>query len=110
MGFLMLPVAEALPLGLALYGTGNYALADGSVVTSFLAQGTITVLAPSQTIPPKSAPPIAEPETVSGTIVLGGDGALLGMEFIRSLDKLLLVGKVVALVDHTMVPGLADLG
>ena len=76
MGFLMLPVAEALPLGLALYGTGNYALADGSVVTNFLAQGAITVLAPSQTIPPKSAPPIAEPETVSGTIVLGGDGAL----------------------------------
>ena len=43
-------------------------------------------------------------------VELGGDGALLGMEFIRSLDKLLLVGKVVALVDHTMVPGLADLG
>src|ERR1039458_4418194 len=26
-GFLMLPIAQALPLGLALYGTGNYTLA-----------------------------------------------------------------------------------
>src|ERR1035438_4514014 len=37
-GFLMLPIAQALPLGLALYGTGNYTLADGSSVTNFLAQ------------------------------------------------------------------------
>ena len=112
-GFLMLPIAQALPLGLALYGTGNYTLADGSSVTNFLAQGPVTVLTPTvvpvigvSTTPPTPAPPAeALPqETVNGIVVLGGDGALLGMEFIRSLDKLLLVGNVVMLVDNSMVP------
>jgi hypothetical protein len=113
-GFLMLPIAEALPLGLALYGTGNYTLADGSSVSNFLAQGTVTVLAPT-VVPATAATGIAsslptppseaiQPETVDGIIVLGGDGALLRMEFIRSLDKLLLVGSVVMLVDNSMVP------
>jgi len=112
--FLMLPIAEALPLGLALHGTGNYTLADGSSVSNFLAQGTFTVLTPTvapvisatSATPPLPAPPAEapQPETVDGIIVLGGDGALLGMEFIRSLDKLLLAGNVVMLVDYSMVP------
>src|ERR1039458_1600308 len=63
-GFLMLPIAQALPLGLALYGTGNYTLADGSSVTNFLAQGPVTVLTPTvvpvigvSTTAPTPAPP-----------------------------------------------------
>ena len=42
-GFLMLPVAKALPLGLVLIATGNYTIADGSTVTNFVASGTVTV-------------------------------------------------------------------
>jgi len=113
-GFLMLPIAEALPLGLALYGTGNYTLADGSPESNFLAQGTVAVLSPTivpvtaatSVTPPAPDPSVdaPRPESVDGIIVLGGDGALLGMEFIRSLDKLLLVGNVVMLVDNSMVP------
>jgi predicted aspartyl protease len=34
-GFLMLPITPALPLGLALYGTGDYSLADGSPITHY---------------------------------------------------------------------------
>lgn len=108
-GFLMLPIAQALPLGLALYGTGNYTLADGSMVTNFLAEGTVTIMPPTVSpIPPSSTlgpPTLAglQPESVQGTIVLGGDSALLGMEFIRGLDKLLLVGKVVILVDNSTI-------
>jgi predicted aspartyl protease len=111
-GFLMLPIAIALPLGLVLYGTGNYTLADGSQVTNFLAQGTVTVLAP--TIAPVAilpgAPPVPvsdlTPESIAGTIVLGGDGPLLGMEFIRNLDKMLMVGKTVILIDNAVLTAL----
>lgn len=108
-GFLMLPIAQALPLGLALYGTGNYTLADGSTVTNFLAEGTVTIMPPTVSpVSPSSmlGPPTTagiQPESMHGTVVLGGDGPLLGMEFIRGLDKLLLVGKVVILVDNSMI-------
>jgi hypothetical protein len=36
--------------------------------------------------------------------VLGGSGAILGMEFLRLLDKWLIVGKVVALLDYSAIP------
>lgn len=52
-GFLMLPLLSALPPGLALYGTADYTLADGSSVTNFVAEGTITV--PATTPPGDSA-------------------------------------------------------
>ena len=42
-GFLMLPIVQALPLGLVLTGTGYYTLANGETVTNFLAQGTIAI-------------------------------------------------------------------
>lgn len=84
-GFLMLPIALALPLGLVLMGTGDYCLADGSLITNFLAKGKVTVGA-------------TVGEQVEGIIVLAGDDPLVGME--SSLDKLLLVGKVVVLVDN----------
>jgi predicted aspartyl protease len=102
-GFLMLPLAQALPLGLPLYGTANYTLANGQVVTNFVADGTVTILPPSQ---PSVQPPPGGTftETTHGAIVLGGDDALLGMEFIRSLDKLLIVGKIVALLDQSGMP------
>ena len=45
-GFLMLPIAKALPLGLVLVSTGNYTIANGSSITSFVAKGTVTVGAP----------------------------------------------------------------
>lgn len=46
-GFLMLPLAQALPLGLVLYGTGDYTIADGSTVTNFLGKGTVTIVPPN---------------------------------------------------------------
>ena len=92
-GFLMLPLAQALPLGLALYGTGDYILADGSPVSCFLAEGTVEI----RQSPPASG--VTEPLT--GAIVLGGDGALLGMEFIRSLGMWLVIGPEVMLADES---------
>jgi predicted aspartyl protease len=114
-GFLMLPIALALPLGLVHVGTGDYQLADGSKITNFLAKGTVTIQRPSVpptplVIPPGTVPlppppgtTIMQPEAVEGIIVLGGKGAILGMEFLRTLDKLLVVGKIVALLDNAVV-------
>jgi predicted aspartyl protease len=105
-GFLMLPIAQALPLGLALYGTGDYNLADGSLVSCFLAEGTIEILPLSHF--PEGAPthpvPVMKSEAVKGVIVIGGDSALIGMEFLRGLKKWLLVGRTVALVDGEHIP------
>jgi hypothetical protein len=98
-GFLMLPIAKALPLGLALYGTGDYNLADGSPISWFLAEGTVEIRPPS---PTADRDPTIQPETeiATGAVVLGGDDALLGMEFIKALKKWLLVGSVVMLIDE----------
>ena len=103
-GFLMLPIAKALPLGLALYGTGDYNLADGSPISCFLAEGTAEIRPPSgvATVTPRTpqpANPIMQPETVTGVVVLGGDDALVGMEFVRALKKWLLMGSAVFLID-----------
>ena len=90
-GFLMLPVAKALPLGLTLCGTGDYTLADGKPATNFLARGTVTI------------PHAEHPESAEGAIVLAGKHPLLGMEFLRALNKLLVIGKVVALIDESLL-------
>jgi hypothetical protein len=111
-GFLMLAVAQALPLGLTLVGTGDYQLADGTLVTNYLATGRVTIrpptIMPPPVVPPLPPPPnpvpIMLPESVEGTIVLGGNGAILGMEFLRSLDKWLVVGRTVALLDNDSLP------
>jgi predicted aspartyl protease len=95
-GFLMLPIALALPLGLALYGTGDYILADGSPISCFLAEGTVGIQAASH-------PPVLEP--VTGVVVLAGEDALLGMEFVRGLQKWLVIGSAVMLADPDSVPG-----
>ncbi|MGA2212171.1 MAG: hypothetical protein ABSH31_02755 [Bryobacteraceae bacterium] len=109
-GFLMLPIAKALPLGLALYGTGDYTLADGSPISCFLAEGTIEIRPPSQSLtltaktpPPANPAPIVQPESVTGVVVLAGDDALVGMEFIRALKKWLLVGSAVLLIDNDAI-------
>jgi hypothetical protein len=113
-GFLMLPVALALPLGLALYGTGDYYLADGSPISCFLAEGTVEIRPPSE-LPAFTSPATAlvtnpasatQTERVSGVVVIGGDDPLLGMEFIRVLKKWLLIGSTVALVDSEDLPSL----
>jgi predicted aspartyl protease len=103
-GFLMLPIARALPLGLALYGTGDYSLADGSQISCFLAEGTVEVRPPSHSPSVSSsvsapAETTTESEIVTGVVVLGGDDVLVGMEFIRRLKKWLLVGSIVVLLD-----------
>src|ERR1700733_13949151 len=111
-GFLMLPIARALPLGLALYGTGDYHLADGSPISCFLAAGTIGIRPPSEFLAETSTATIApanpisdmESEIITGVIVIGGDDPLIGMEFIRGLKKWLLVGSVVALIDGEHIP------
>gem|GEM_PF-1403425 len=109
-GFLMLPIAQALPLGLALYGTGDYNLADGSPISCFLAEGTIQVRPPSRIIAnaemlPDHATMLKgiQHENITGVVVLGGDDALVGMEFIKGLKKWLLVGSVVLLIDDDAI-------
>ena len=95
-GFLMLPITSAFPLALTLLGTTSYTLADGTTSPKLLAFGTVTV----------------EDESVTGTIVLesnSNSGPLLGMDFLRKLDKALLVGKRgVALLDEVIPPPAAS--
>ncbi len=95
-GFLMLPVAQALSLGLVLIGTGDYTLADGSAVTNFLVKGTLTIgpdLYFASAGNPDEAPesPKRGSESAEGVIVLSGDEALIGMDFLRTLNKALLI-------------------
>ena len=64
-GFMMLPVARALPLGLVLLATGDYTIADGSTINSFVASGTVTVGPPAGV-----DPSFLEEETVKGPAFL----------------------------------------
>jgi predicted aspartyl protease len=106
-GFLMLPTAETRPLGLVTRGASDFTLADGTVVTYALAKGSVTVLVASSSMGQEdSSSPNRipwEPDAVEGRIVLGGEEALLGMDFIRSLAKWLVVGKSVLLVDDEAI-------
>jgi len=76
-GFLMMPLLSAFPLGLTLWGTSNYCLADGSTSPKLLGAGTITL----------------EGEEASGVIVLESSpcGLLLGMDFLRKVRRGLVV-------------------
>lgn len=91
-GYLMLPLVQALPLALTLFGTTTYTLADGSSSPKLLAHGSID----------------HEGEVTSGLIVLEANatsGPLLGMEFLRQSSKMLLLGsKGVLLVDESDIP------
>ncbi len=98
----MLPQAKAFALGIVPSSTGDYTLADGSTVTNYLGTATVTIRPPANL--PADLPPAAlQPETVTGVVVLCGNGALVGMEFLRILDKYLLVGPIVTLIDVSLV-------
>jgi hypothetical protein len=107
-GFLMLPMIQALPLGLVLKGVASYTLADGSKKPMLLAEGTVVVRPPSQSSGGSAPPgPLAitlQEESILGVVTLGGDEPIVGMEFLRALDKWLLVGRTVALFDHASFP------
>jgi predicted aspartyl protease len=76
-GFLSMPLTAAFPLALTLFGTTSYTLADGSISPKLLGYGTIEL----------------EGEKTAGPIVLeaNSSGLLLGMEFLRGLNKALVV-------------------
>ena len=93
-GFLMLPVSKALPLGLVLDGAAVYTLADGSNLNCFGARGCF-----GRTCP-RLGGSVSGEEKAQGAIVLGGDNTVVGMDFLRRLNKLLVTGKIVALLDH----------
>jgi predicted aspartyl protease len=90
-GFLSMPITAAFPLGITLFGTTSYMLADGSTSPKLLGWGTVAL----------------GEERAVGTIVLESKstGLLLGMEFLKKLKKALLVSsKGVVLVDETPEP------
>src|SRR5208282_2079158 len=76
-GFISMPMAAALPLGLILSGTMMVVLADGSSSARLTASGTVWLGADSQ----------------SGEIILEPDSneVLLGMELLRAFHKRLIV-------------------
>ena len=111
-GFLMLPQAKVFALGIVPSSTGDHILADDSVVTNFLGSATVTIRPPS-VVPVDSNPAYQapfEPETIDGVVVMCGKGALVGMELLRALDKFLLVGPFVVLLDVTAVAAASGTG
>ena len=76
-GFLSMPLTAAFPLALTLFGTTSYTLADGSISPKLLGYGNVELSG----------------ERADGSIVLESKstGLLLGMEFLKKLDKALLV-------------------
>jgi predicted aspartyl protease len=91
-GFLMLPLVQALPLALTLFGTTTYTLADGSQSPKLLAHGSID----------------HEGEITSGLIVLEASpssGPLVGMDFLKQSSKVLVLGRQgVFLLDEGDLP------
>lgn len=76
-GFLSMPLTAAFPLALTLFGTTTYTLADGSTSPKLLAYGTVEL----------------QGEQAQGSIVLeaNSNGLLLGMEFLKGLNKALVL-------------------
>jgi len=90
-GFLMMPILSAFPLGLILYGSSDYTLADGTTSTNLLALGEVKV---------------GDDDTpVSGVIVPGSDcDVLLGMDYLRLSKRSLVVSdKEIMLADEEVV-------
>lgn len=76
-GFVAMPLIQAFPLGLVLYGTSRFSLADGSVQDKLLGSGFATIGG----------------ETRSGIIALDetSNEVLLGMDFLRKFDLVMLL-------------------
>lgn len=76
-GFLSMPLMQAFPLGLILFGTTKVVLADGSTDTKLTALGTVGLGAASK----------------MGVIILepGSSEILIGMEFLNQFERTLLV-------------------
>ncbi len=72
-----MPIVRAFPLGLILTGTTSVILADGSTAPKLTALGTVTV----------------DTESKAGIILLApaSNEILLGMEFLKTFGKVLLV-------------------
>jgi predicted aspartyl protease len=92
-GFLSMPMVDAFPLGLVLYGTTTTILADGSTSYKLMAVGTACV----------------GQESKLGIVLLnmgaGPSAVLIGMEFLRIFNKsLLLIRENVILVDSPPTP------
>lgn len=90
-GYLSIPLVQAFPLALTLFGTTQYQLADGTMSPKLLAHGSIE----------------CQGEITSGLIALEANascGPLLGMEFLRQSKKMLILwGSGVLLVDEAPV-------
>ncbi len=93
-GYLMIPLVQALPLALTLFGTTQYQLADGTMSPKLLAHGSID----------------HQGDVTSGLIALEANancGPLVGMEFLRQSKKFLMLGRdSVVLVDE--IPEVSD--
>lgn len=88
-GFLSMPLVQAFPLGLILYGTTTVILADGSTSDKLAAQGMVQMTGVMEI----------------GLVILepGSSDVLIGMEFLRAFKMSLFVypGKpMVSLVDE----------
>jgi clan AA aspartic protease len=88
-GFLWMPLVQAIPLGLRLYGTTSLTLADGSTITNLVATGQVS---------------ISQDRLSTGVIVLqtSSSEVLVGMDFIRALGPMLVVydKRLVALLNE----------
>lgn len=89
-GFLSIPMVQAFPIGLLLIGTIPVKLADGSVSYKLTCLGKAYLGQESQI----------------GTILIepGSDQALLGIEFLKTFNKRLVVDPAMPLVE--IVPAL----
>jgi predicted aspartyl protease len=86
-GFLSIPLLQAFPIGLPLYGTTTVQFADGSTGNKLTAMGTLMVGSVQRT----------------GVVILQETqaDALLGMDFIRRFNVALVMTKsAIALLDH----------
>lgn len=76
-GFVSMPLLTAFPLGLPLFGTTSVMLADGTTASKLTALGRAEL----------------GPETKIGIVILEPNSSdiLVGMEFLRSFEKVLLL-------------------
>lgn len=99
-GFISMPIMDALPLGLPLYGTTSIQFGDGSVATRYTALGVAHLAEES-----KAGVVILEPST--STI-------LVGMDFLTAFEKTVFMHRGVLFimdqteVDKTMPPEKMD--